>query len=223
MGADPIRTAVVTGGHGYDVPGFHGLFRGLKGVDAYIQHMDDFASSNEEIRDSYDVVTFYIMLKETPADEGMPWYCGKPRAALEHLGETKQGVLVLHHAILAYPEWQLWNDIVGINNRKFGFHIGENVHVDVVADHPITNGVTAWDMVDETYTMDDADNGSEILLTIEHEKSMKTIGWTRQHKQSRVFCFQCGHDAQTWTEKPFQRVLTQGIEWCAGRRSWDGD
>jgi len=218
MADNAIKTAVVTGGHGYDVPGFHELFRGLKGIDAYIQHMDDFASSSEETRDAYDVVVFYIMLKKTPENEGQPWYCGKPRTALEHLGGTKQGILVLHHAILAYPEWQPWNDIVGIDSRKFGFHIGENVHVNVAdSGHPITNGIADWDMIDETYTMDDAGDGSEILLTIQHEKSMKTIAWTRQHGNSRVFCFQSGHDAQTWTNASFRQVLAQGVEWCAGR------
>lgn len=219
MADKAIRTAVVTGGHGYDVPALHELFRGLNGIDPCIQHMDDFASSSEEIRDGYDVVLFYSMLKDTPEDEGQPWYCGKPRTALERLGSTTQGVLVLHHAILAYPEWQLWNDIVGIDNREFGFHIGEDVHIDVTSsDHPITDGVTGWSMIDETYTMDDAGDGSEILLTMEHEKSMKTIGWTRQHKNSRVFCFQSGHDAQTWTNRSFQQVLARGIEWCAGVR-----
>lgn len=218
MTASSAKTAVVTGGHGYDVRGFHKLFRGLAGIDAYIQHMDDFASSKENVRDSYDVVLFYTMLMETPVDEGHPWYRGKPKTALEHLGDTEQGILALHHAILAYPEWQIWSNIVGIDDRKFGYHIGENVHVEVTdTGHPITDGVADWAMVDETYTMADAGEGSEVLLTMEHEKSMKSIGWTRQHGKSRVFCFQSGHDAQSWREKPFQRVLTQGIEWCAGK------
>ena len=39
-----IKVAVVTGGHRFDVPNFHGLFRKLEGVDAYIQSLEDFAS-----------------------------------------------------------------------------------------------------------------------------------------------------------------------------------
>ena len=50
---DSIRCAVITGGHGYDVLNFHRFFRGLVGVDAYIQHMDDFASARANVRASF--------------------------------------------------------------------------------------------------------------------------------------------------------------------------
>ena len=209
--------AVITGGHCYDVPNFHRLFRGLKGVDVYIQHMDDFASTPENDRDSYDVVLFYIMLMAEPVDGG-EWYEGQPKAALDHLGTTDQGIFVLHHAILAYPTWDTWNSIVGIDERGFDFHPEQSIHVDVTAvDHPITAGMAGWDMVDETYTMADAGPGSDILLTIDHPRSMKTIAWTRQFRRSRVFCFQSGHDDWTWANASFRQVLQRGVQWCAGR------
>jgi len=180
--------------------------------------MDDFASTPEVDRDSYDVVVFYIMLMNGPVDEGLPWYAGKPRSALEHLGQSKQGILVLHHALLAYPQWPVWTGVVGIPDRKFGYHIGESIHVQVAdASHPITEGVAAWDMADETYTMADAGEGSRILLSVDHAKSMKHIAWTRQHGKSRVFCFQSGHDNVTWAVPDFRRILARGIQWCAGR------
>ena len=42
-----LRVAVVTGGHAFDVPNFHRLFRQLPGIDAYPQHLEHFASSPE--------------------------------------------------------------------------------------------------------------------------------------------------------------------------------
>ena len=219
-GDGSIRLAVVTGGHSFDVVNFHKLFRGLGDFDIYIQHMDDFASASEKDRDAYDVVVFYIMLMDGPTDEGLPWYCGTPLAALEHLGATKQGILVLHHAILAYRQCGVWNDIVGIKDRKFKYHVGQSIHVDVGATgHPITKGLQGWDMVDEIYTMNDASpaDGNEILLSVNHPKSMKHIAWTRQHGKSRVFNFQSGHDDETWANASFRQVLSGGIAWCAGR------
>ncbi len=216
--ADPIRLAVVTGGHPYDVLGFHRLFGDLEGVEAYIQHMDDFTSSSDEVRGGYDVVLFYIMLMDTPQDEGAAWYQDKPKTVLESLGQTEQGICILHHAILAYPQWEVWSDIVGVDDRSFGYHIGENIHVNVTdAEHPITTGLLPWDMIDETYTMVDAGEDSEILLSVEHEKSMKHIAWTRQAGKSRVFCFQSGHDDITWANPDFRKVLHRGIRWCAQR------
>ena len=86
------KIAVITGGHSYDVIGFQQLFRKMPELDIYIQHMDDFCSSPEEVRDFYDVVVFYIMMTEGPVDEALPWYQGKPKTALEHLGKTGQEI-----------------------------------------------------------------------------------------------------------------------------------
>lgn len=211
-GMAPLRVAVVTGGHPYDVPNFHKLFRALPGVDAYIQHMEDFVATPEPVRDQYDVVLFYHMLMQNPPPPPV-------KAVLEHLGATEQGIVVMHHALLAYPEWAVWSEVVGIADRKFGFHYNQTVQVRIAsAQHPITRGLQSWEMVDETYTMADAGEGSDVLLTVDHPKSMKTIGWTRQFKKSRVFCLESGHDNQTWANANFREVLRRGIQWC-GRRS----
>jgi hypothetical protein len=214
----PIKVAVVTGGHSYDVPNFHRLMASLGQIEPYIQPMDDFAASPAEVREAYDVVAFYIMLMDGPSDEGHPWWAGKPKSALEALGQTKQGILVLHHATLAYPQWPLWNELAGIADRSFGYHIGESIHVKVAAPgHPILEGVKDWDMIDETYTMAEPGPDSRTLLTVEHPKSMKSIAWTRQYRASRVLNFQSGHDNQTWQNPSFRRVLERGMLWCAGR------
>jgi len=205
-----VKLAVVTGSHPYDVPNFHKLFRSLAGVDAYIQHMEDFATSDEATRDGYDAVLFYHMLMATPSD-GVA-------AALEHLGETDQGIVVLHHAILAFPQWDAWTDLTGLADRSFGFHPEQQLHIQVTgADHPITAGLADWDMGDETYTMAEPVGHNHVLLTADHEKSMKSIAWTRQHKASRVFCYQSGHDNVTWADPNFQEVLRRGVLWVAGR------
>jgi type 1 glutamine amidotransferase len=218
MKTGPVTTAVVTGGHSYDVINFRRLFHGLDGVDAHVQHMDDFATSSEEVRDSYDVVVFYHMLMEGPRNKGLPGYAGKPKAVLEHLGETEQGIFVLHHALLAYPRWREWDEIVGMDDRSFGAHAGKSLHVKIAdATHPITSDLSDWDMIDETYTMAEPAADNNVLLTVKHPKSMEAIAWSRGYKSSRVFCFQSGHDNQTWAEAGFQEILHRGILWCGKR------
>lgn len=213
-----IKIAVVTGGHAFDVIGFSDLFRALDGVQAYIQHIDDFAVASEETRDSYDVVLFYSFMQPEPQDNDQPWYAGKPRTALEHLGESGQGLVILHHALLAYRGWSLWNDLVGVEQRGFGYYPQEHFRVQVADPrHPITRGLTDWDMVDETYTMGDAGMGNHILLTTDHPRSMRTLAWTRKYKNARVLCLESGHDSETYANTNFQKVLLQGIQWAAGR------
>ena len=215
---DKVKTAVITGGHSFEVVKFHELFRGLPSVDAYIQHLDDFASSPQEVQDSYDALCFYFFLREGPADEGQPGWAGKPRTTLERIGQTTQGVVVLHHAILAYPDWPWWADLVGIEDRDFDYYHDERVNVHVAPlEHPITEGLSAWTIIDETYDMADTGEGSEVLLTTDHPKSMTTIAWTRTCGQARVFCNELGHDSQAWEHPNFRTVLERGIQWVARR------
>lgn len=215
---DPISCAVITGGHGYDVLNFHRFFRSLAGVDAYIQHMDDFASARASVRDGYDVVLFYTMLMDGPADDGGPWYAGRPKTALGRLGETEQGIVFLHHAILAYPQWPVWSEMVDIRDRSFGHHPEQTLRVEIASpEHPITRGMNAWEMADETYMMEEPGAASEILLTADHPSSMRAIAWARMYRHARVFCFQSGHDNLTWANPGFGETVLRGIQWAAQR------
>ena len=209
---DQIKTAVITGVHPYDVPGFHQVFRGDSAIDVYPQNMEDFIGTPADIRAGYDALVFYNFHQETPAADS------PMRAALERLGESDQGLFILHHAILAFPQWRFWSDLVGIADRGFGYHHDQTLAIHVEnSDHPITQGLTGWEMPDETYTMDDAGADNNILLTTEHDPSMRTIAWTRQYKRARVFCFQSGHDNLTFVDPNFRLVVARGIQWVARR------
>ncbi len=216
--ADKIKTALVTGAHPHDPIALQAAFHSMGDVQVYPQNMEDFAGSPAQTRRAYDVVVFYNMHTQTP-EEALGGWQPLARQALEELGETPQGLVILHHAILAYPRWPLWGEVVGLERETFGYHFDQTVRVHVAnPDHFITRGLTDWEMVDETYSMPDCDPRSEVLLTIEHPLSMKTVGWTRQYKKSPVFCFQCGHDWQTYGNPSFRTVLWRGIQWVAGRQ-----
>jgi len=215
---NPIKTAVVTGRHPYDVMGFHDVFRSIPEADCYIQHMEDFVSAPPDVRSRYEAVVFYHFHQETPGDEKNWWDAGM-KAALETLGETSQGIFIMHHAILAFPQWSSWAELVGVEDRAFEYYIGEKLTVEVAdPNHPITQGLPAsWGMVDETYKMADAGEDCHVLLTTDHAKSMRTLAWTRRFKNARVFCLESGHDNETYVEPSFRTVVGRGIQWVAGR------
>ena len=200
------------------MPGFHALFRSFPDVDAYIQHMEDWGSDWGKVGDQYHVVVFYHMPKAAPTDDGH-WTVRPFKSAMERLGQTEQGILVLHHAIVAHRDWPLWNEVTGIPDRTITPHFGETVPVDVAdPGHPITRGLEAWTQADETYEMNSAEetDGNHILLTTDHPRSMRTLAWTRRHGKSRVFCLELGHDNAAYTHPAFRTVLHRGIQWCAG-------
>jgi len=211
------KTAVITGGHDYDVVSFQRLFRGIPEIDFYPQNLWDYAADHSQ--KEYEVLLFYNMHTVTPGtDPGDRWGAAE-RKAIEDLGDTSQGIFLLHHALVAYPEWPLWGEISGVPRRSGvqGFTM-QTVRADITdPDHPITRGLESFEVVDETYIEDDAGEGSTVLLTTDHPRSMRTIAWTRQHKNARVFCYQSGHDDVAFSTPGFRTVVTRGIQWCAGR------
>ncbi|MDE0630963.1 MAG: ThuA domain-containing protein [Caldilineaceae bacterium] len=205
-----IKVAVITGGHFFDVPGFHAIFRDMPQVDSYIQLEANWAADIGQALDTYDVFLFYNMPRGLPEE--------RPRRVLEKLGESGQGIFLLHHAILAYEQWPFWSDLVGISDRSFGYDHEQELSVQIADPaHPITQGIEPWQMVDETYSMASAGEDSHHLLTTEHARSMRVLGWTRQFRNARVFCFQSGHDNLTYVDSNFRKTILRGIQWCAGR------
>jgi uncharacterized protein len=214
---DAIRVAVVTGGHSYDVPNFHALFRELPGVDPYIQHMENLVSARHRVRDWYDVILFYSMLGFR--DKGKPRYPDRPVQTMDEAIDSGKGVVMLHHAILSYTKWDLWRELVGLDAETFsGYSHDERLNISVKdPGNPIAKGLSDWEMIDETYVMGEPDDDSCTVLTTDHPACMKTIGWTRQVGTSRVFNLQNGHDHQTWQDENFRVVLGRGIAWAAGK------
>lgn len=209
---DQITVAIITGDHAFDVPGFHSVFRNMLEVDSYIQHQDNFTADVGKMVDHYDVLVFYNMPRNIPSKGS------KKKAILEALGRAGQGIVLLHHSLLAFPEWPLWNELVGIQDRSFGYHHGQDIQVEIeVFDHPITKGLKAWNMIDETYSMNSPGADSKALLSVNHPKSMKTIGWVRKFRESRVFCYQSGHDNLAYADSAFRMMILRGIQWCAGK------
>jgi uncharacterized protein len=214
----PIKVAVVTGGHSFEVPAFRDLFHGMSGIDLYVQSIENWSADEGGSAADYDVTLFYTMHMTTP-ERGMDWPWHQVRDALERLGEDGRGIVVLHHALLSYADWPHWDALVGIDGRgKFTYHHDQELDVVVKeTDHPITQGLESFQITDESYGMNDATNDSDILLTVDHPLSMTTLGWTREFRESRVLCLELGHDAQAWRNESFVEILRRGLLWC-GRR-----
>ena len=201
---------MITGHHPFDVPAFQAAFRSLPEIDAYPQDMEDFAADVGGRRAEYDALLFFNFHQETPGAPVLD--------ALEALGESEQGIFILHHGLLAYPDWPLWADLVGIQDRSFDVHMDHKLKIQIADPaHPVTRGMSDWEMLDETYVLAEPDADSDVLLYTDDAKSMRSIAWTRRYKQARVFCFQSGHDHQAYADPRFRRVISRGLQWAAGR------
>ena len=146
------NVAVVVGYHSYDVRALQDMFESFRGLHCYIQHLEQFTSSPETVRDSYDAVVFYTMEHRTP-DEDRPWYEGSVKEAMEHLGESGQGIVVLHHSLLAFENWPAWKELSGLDPalyQDYRLDVTQSYRI-VSAEHLITKGLQDFEMEDEIY------------------------------------------------------------------------
>ena len=209
-----IAIAVVTGKHAFDIPGFQQMFSSMSNMEFYLQDLENFVADVGKYNNKYDVILFYNFHQQTPvADERDGAIILN---SINKLAENGQGIFLLHHAILAFPHWEIWSQIVGVADRRFGYHGNQTVQTDLMDDsHPITYGLKSWEMVDETYTMNEVGDDSHPLLVINHVNSMHTVGWTRHYGNGRVFCYQSGHDNQAFSNPNFRTIVFRGIQWLA--------
>ena len=107
------------------------------------------------------------------------------------------------------------------SDRRFEYFKGEQVRFSHVADptHPITQGVTDWEIVDEVYTLPDGGRRRTVLLTTDHPHSTPIPGVDAAHRAARVFCYQSGHDRRVYEDPGFRTVLERGIRWAADVRT----
>jgi len=212
MSATRLRLAVITGGHPFDVLGFHALLHSVcaDDIQAYPQHLEDLAAAPHATLQQYDAALFYFFPQAGPSD--VPG--SQPGAAIAQLLSAGAGLVVWHHALLAYPRWSLWDEVVGCSGRDaFTFHPGQEVRVTPSRAHAITAQLPGWTMSDETYVMPEADGAP--LLETDCPRSQRRLAWARQVGHSRVVCLQPGHDQQCWRMAGFQQVLRESIRWSA--------
>ena len=214
-----LKVAMITGHHEYEVVPFQRMLRSLPDLDIYPQHLEDFIWDTAYFnKNSYDVIAFYYFQQTTPK-ESVGEFSKFTLETLNELQHTGQGLVFLHHALTAFPQWDYWTSLCGLDERRKKrlpkSKVNQTLEIKVKNNnHPITANLKNWQMIDEIYTWDNPSSDCDVLLTTTHPESMETIAWTKTHNTSRIFSFQSGHDSQTFENENFSHVLAQGIKWA---------
>jgi hypothetical protein len=214
-----IRILVITGGHDYKVVEFNQMLASLGDNITYqISELpaayDMFLTEN---RSKYDVVVLYHMW-QTITDEQAEMFAdcirqGKP-------------MVVLHHSICAYDDWPEYMNIIGgkyfhkpatINGIEYpaSSYIHDlHFKVRIVnSDNPVTKGLTDFEIFDETYKGFYVEDGVTPLLTTDEPSSTSIIGWSKKYGNARIVTLQSGHDAATFENPNYRKLLRQAIVW----------
>jgi trehalose utilization protein len=84
------------------------------------------------------------------------------------------------------------------------------------AGHPLTQGVAPFTATDEHYFIDMAAGPADVFLTGASRHGTLPAGWARTEGQGRVCVLTPGHNLDVWLDPNFQRLLANGLNWCAG-------
>jgi uncharacterized protein len=98
-----------------------------------------------------------------------------------------------------------------------GHHEGRHT-VEIVADHPVTAGVTDFELFDEYYEFELADDKITVLAQ-RHRPDGEVIPvmYAREVGAGRVVYLALGHDMRAWGEPPFRTLVRQALAWASGR------
>jgi hypothetical protein len=216
-GQDPVKVAVITGGHDYDKPAFTEMLTALGNGFAFriIELPGAYEVFQPRNRTKYDVLVFYHMWQTITDDEAKLFAdCirqGKP-------------LVVLHHSICAFDGWEEYVRIVGgkyfhvptvvdgIEYKISSYEHDRDILIQVVDTlHPVTRGLRDFVLFDETYKDFYVLPGVVPLLRTNDPTSTPVIGWTHRYGLSRVVTIQSGHDTPTFKNADYRKLLRQAI------------
>jgi type 1 glutamine amidotransferase len=197
------------------------MFKDMDGITCRAaQHPNVHALFKTDKAATYDVIVTYDM-----------WQPITEEAKKDFLAllEKGKGLVVLHHALASYQAWDEYAGIIGgkFNVKRFlprdqkdkastwkhGVHFTVNV---ADPNHPVTKGVSDFEIHDETYGKFEVHAGVHPLLTTEEPSSGPTIGWSKTYGKSRVVYLALGHDHFAYENPNLQRLIAQAIRWVAG-------
>ena len=214
--SDTLQVAVLVENHPYDVMEFQLMLDSFSGCKCYVQPVDLFVQ--DETRKKYDTVLWYNINWDPPKEDGVL------KKYLENeIGESSQGIALIHHALLNFQNWDLYTQICGLKERgaNVGFKYTQNETVAsriLESSHPITEGISDFAITDETYRIGEPEEpGNTILISTDCKTSMNSLAWVRQYKNSRVFSYASGHDGKVYRDENYRKIIERALRWTAGR------
>ena len=214
----PVKVLFVTGGHDYDKENFDIMLGKLPIVYDHVEHPDAYGMLKTDKIDKYDVVMLYDMPKEI-----------SPEAQRDFIAMLNRGkgLVVLHHAFCSYDLWPEYVRIVGGRYHHYPWMKDGNVQKPSnythdatmqvrVEDlnHPITKGVSDFEIIDEAYGNTEILSDVHPILSTNSTASGPLVCWTNIYGQSRVVALTLGHDRQAWENPSFIKTLSQAIVWA---------
>jgi len=218
-----IRVLLVTGGHDYETNQFLQVFKDNPAITCQAVALPKaHACLRPDAAKDWDVLVCYDMWQDI-SDEA--------KADFVNCLKQGKGLVALHHCLGSYQKWDQYANIIGgkyhlekwvdngVEKPASTYKHGVDFRVKVAdARHPVTRGVSDFDIHDETYGGYEVKPGVRVLLTTTEPSNSPTIAWVKTNENARVVYLQLGHDHLAWDNPNYRQLLAQAIRWVARRR-----
>jgi type 1 glutamine amidotransferase len=211
--SSPLRLYVVTGGHDYHMS-FYQLFDDTSFQVNLRPHPGAF---DGDLRKRADVLVLYDMAPAKEIGE-------QGQKNLRDFLESGKGLVILHHAIFDYLDWPWYTkEVSGVTqdaNRdrsRPDYKHDVKIEIEPVARHPVLSGISAFQIVDETYRGLIVAPTNTILLRTNDPTSDGPVTWISPYQKSRVVVIQLGHGEQAHLDLNYRKLVHNAILWAGGK------
>jgi type 1 glutamine amidotransferase len=200
--------------------GTEGIYHDHEGNGQYLTAMlnntddidADFSQDYDVLADgleTYNTVLFYTDVGELSTAQ---------EAGLLNYIRSGGGFFGLHTAAASFRESE------GYHGMLNGFFNGHSPYMDFTvnvsdSDHPISTGLTDFEVTDELYYLKhNPDTSHHLMSAYDHTKDeTHVMAFHHKYGDGRVFYFALGHDMVVLENPSFQEVIRRGVLWVGNR------
>lgn len=109
-------------------------------------------------------------------------------------------------------------DLLGNRYLSHGPSHHEGRHlIEIVGEHPITRGIDDFELFDEYYEFELADDDVQVLAQRHRADGVVIpVMYARKVGLGRVVYLALGHDMRSWGEPPVRELVKRALVWAAG-------
>ncbi len=255
---------LVTRGHPFARDAFFEVFESNPDIEwSGVEHPAAQSMFTPGFAAAFDCYVLYDMPGILFNQTGVPEYYEPPADYVDGLMamcDVGVPLVIMHHAAAAWPAWPEWAEIVG---GQFLYQPGTSRGVDVpdsgyiidvphtvspAMDHPITEGIEPFELVDELYLSHVFEDSVQPLFTSDYEfvdanfysasnalagrlndregwshpPGPNIVGWVKTYRNSPVVYLQFGDGPATYGNPTFRKIVANAIRWACSddARSW---
>lgn len=206
---------ILLGGEWHDFDGFAAAMKSIlemAGFSIHVTYDPDILTHLEQLH--CDLLLTYTCLAQPPAGEKTESLTKFSKAQVDGLvGWVQNGgaLLAMHAATVVGDSDPALEELLG---GAFVRHPSQGVFrvIPLSAQHPIIDGINAFDLDDELY-IERYHASVQVHMIAIYEQVAYPVVWSREDGLGKVVHISLGHSDKTWELEPYQRLMLQSIHW----------